>query len=211
MTDMPGSGNLTVRQQQAAARRQQIVDAAARLFAQQGVAKTTTRQIAQEVGVAEGLIFRYFPTKLDLVRAVTGSAHVFLGDLRTLLQDATAMTQPLADVMGRVATVWLDLLHREAALSAILFGEALVNPDIGGLLDEVIREGATALEQFLDARKHAGEITPQVDTTTIAHLYMASTLMFFLRYRHLSEAAWEKEAASFAKHLTAAWLRMVAP
>src|SRR5579859_6433291 len=193
MTNEPESGTPHIRRQQAAVRRQQIVEAAIRLFAQHGVASTTTRQIAQEVGVTEGLIFRYFPTKLDLVRAVTSSAHVFLGDLRIILQDATA--QPLAEAMGRVATVWLDLLHREAALSSILFGEALINPDIGGLLDEVITEGATGLERFLNARKQAGEITPLVETKTIAHMYMASTLMFFLRYRHLPEEAWTRESA----------------
>ena len=76
------------RQLQATARRQQILEAAVRLFAQKGVARTTTRQIAQEVGVAEGLIFRYFPTKLDLVRAVTGSPHVILGDLREILNQS---------------------------------------------------------------------------------------------------------------------------
>ncbi len=210
MTDTSGSVNLTMRQQQAAARRQQIIDTAARLFAEQGVAKTTTRHIAQEVGVAEGLIFRYFPTKLDLVRAVTSSAHVFLGGLRIMLQDPATTAHPLADVMQRVATVWLDLLHREAALSSILFGEALINPDIGGLLDEVIHEGASNLEHFLEGRKQRGEITPQVDTKTVAHVYMASTLMFFLRNRRLSEEAWQKEADAFATHLTTAWLRMVA-
>ena len=209
MADTPQSGNLTTRRQQAAARRQQIVDAAARLFAQQGVAKTTTRQIAREVGVAEGLIFRYFPSKLDLVRAVTDSAHVFLGDLRAILEDATA--QPLGEVMERIATVWLDLLRREADLSSILFGEALINPDIGGLLDDVITQGAASLERFLNARKQAGEIAPLADTATIAHMYMASTLMFFLRYRQLPTEAWKQESTLFARQLPAAWLRMAAP
>ena len=173
----PTAGKQNVRKQQASARRQQILEAAVRLFAQQGVAKTTTRQIAQEVGVSEGLIFRYFPTKLDLVQAVTGSPHVFLGDLRKILQDAKA--KPVAEVMGRVATVWLELLHREADLSSILFGEALINPEIGGILYQVIEEGAAGIEQFLDAGKQAGKITALVDAKTVAHMYMASILMSF--------------------------------
>ena len=197
------------RQQQASARRQQILDAAVRLFAQQGVARTTTRQIAQEVGVAEGLIFRYFPTKLDLVRAVTGSPHVILGDLRKILKDSEA--QPMAEVMGRVAAVWLDLLNREAKISSILFGEALINPEIGHIHNQVIEEGATIIERYLETGKQAGKITALVDTKTIAHMYMSSILMFFLRYRHLNEKAWKKESAIFANHLKAAWLRMVIP
>ena len=165
------------RQLQATARRQQILEAAVRLFAQKGVARTTTRQIAQEVGVAEGLIFRYFPTKLDLVRAVTGSPHVILGDLREILKDGK--TRPVADVMGRVATVWLDLLHREAKISSILFGEALINPEIGRVHYGVIEEGAAIIEQFLDASKQAGKITALVDTKTKSGIVQGIRMIFF--------------------------------
>lgn len=202
-------GKQTVRKQQASARRQQILEAAVRLFAQQGVSRTTTRQIAQEVGVTEGLIFKYFPTKLELARAVTGSPHVILGDLRNILMDAKA--QPVVEVMGRIATVWLDLLHREADLSTILFGEGLINPEIGGIVYQVIEEGAAGIEQFLDTNKQTGKITMVLDTKTIAHMYMASILMFFLRYRHLQDEDWKIESEIFANNLKVAWLRMVAP
>lgn len=179
------------------------------LFARQGVARTTTRQIAREVGVSEGLIFKYFPTKLELVRAVTGSPHVFLGDLRKILKDAK--TLPVGEVMGQVATVWLDLLRRESDISSIMFGEALINPEIGDVLHQVIEEGAAGIGQFLDASKQAGKITAMVDTGTVAHMYMSSILMFFLRYRYLNEADWRKESSAFAENLKVAWLRMVAP
>lgn len=205
----PTPGKHNTRQQQASARRQRILEAAVRLFAQQGVSGTTTRQIAQEAGVSEGLIFRYFPTKLDLVQEVTGSPHIFLGDLRKILKDAKA--KPVAEVMEQVAKVWLELLHREADLSSILFGEGLINPEMGGILHQVIEEGAAGIEQFLEARKQGGKITVSVDTKTVAHMYMASILMFFLRYRDLNERDWNKESATFADNLKAAWLRMVTP
>ena len=206
-TITPGKPN--VRQQQAAARRLQILEAAVRLFAQHGVAGTTTRQIAQEVGVSEGLIFRYFPTKLDLVRAVTGSTHIFTADLRKILEESKS--RPVAEVMGRVARVWLDLLHREADLSTILFGEGLINPEIADIVYQVIEQGAAGIGQFLDANRQAGKITALVDTGTVAHMYMASILMFFLRYRHLKEVEWNKESSIFTNNLKVAWLRMVAP
>ncbi len=85
------------------------------------------------------------------MRAVTGSPHVILGDLREILKDGK--TRPVADIMGRVATVWLDLLHREAKISSILFGEALINPEIGHIHYAVIEEGATIIERYPEARK----------------------------------------------------------
>ena len=203
----PGKQN--IRQIQASARRQQILEAAVRLFAQKGVARTTTRQIAQEAGVAEGLIFKYFPTKLDLVRAVIGTPHVILRDLRKILDESK--TQSVEEVMGQIATVWLDLLHRESDISSILFGEALINPEIGDILHQVIEEGASNIGQFLDASKQAGRMTTLVDTKTVAHMYMSSILMFFIRYRNLSEEDWKRESSIFAQDLKSAWLRMVTP
>jgi hypothetical protein len=50
-----------------------------------------------------------------------------------------------------------------------------------------------------------------VDTRTVAHMYMASILVFFLRYRRLSERKWKREANRFAPQLQTAWLRMVTP
>jgi hypothetical protein len=122
-----------------------------------------------------------------------------------------AKVQPVEDVMGRIATVWLELLHREADLSTILFGEGLIDPEIGSVINQVIEEGAAGIEQFLDTNKQVGEITALVDTKTVAHMYMASILMFFLRYRHLQDEDWKIESEIFANNLRVAWLRMVTP
>ncbi len=47
-----------------------ILEAAARLFAQNGYARTSTVALAQEAGVAEGTIFRHFKSKEDLFIAL---------------------------------------------------------------------------------------------------------------------------------------------
>ncbi|MCS6962686.1 TetR/AcrR family transcriptional regulator [Thermoflexus sp.] len=51
-------------------RRAQILEAAAQVFARHGFRGATTRAIAQAAGVAEGTIFRYFPTKRHLLLAL---------------------------------------------------------------------------------------------------------------------------------------------
>ncbi|MCB0967463.1 MAG: TetR family transcriptional regulator [Ilumatobacter sp.] len=47
-------------------RKQQLVDAAMRLFAERGYAATRISDICAEAGVAKGLFYWYFPTKVDL-------------------------------------------------------------------------------------------------------------------------------------------------
>jgi AcrR family transcriptional regulator len=56
----------------AGARRVEIVDAAKPLFARNGFAGTTTRQIAQAAGVSEALVFQHFPSKAALYREILG-------------------------------------------------------------------------------------------------------------------------------------------
>ncbi|MEV8371901.1 helix-turn-helix domain-containing protein [Kribbella sp. NPDC056861] len=47
--------------------RQEILEAAVRLFTTQGYDRTTTSEIAAEAGVSQRTLFRYFGTKEDLV------------------------------------------------------------------------------------------------------------------------------------------------
>ena len=49
---------------------QRLLDAAARVFAQNGLEGATTREIAREAGVNEVTLFRHFQSKENLVAAV---------------------------------------------------------------------------------------------------------------------------------------------
>lgn len=51
-----------------------IVEAAVTAFAEHGFHGTATRDIARRAGVAEATIFKYFPTKRDLLLGVLGPA-----------------------------------------------------------------------------------------------------------------------------------------
>jgi AcrR family transcriptional regulator len=57
-----------------AERRAQILDAAAQLFAHQGLAGTRTADIAAACAMSEGLLFHYFASKEDIFAAVVEEA-----------------------------------------------------------------------------------------------------------------------------------------
>src|SRR5215472_15403149 len=50
-------------------RREQIIDAALHVFAQKGFARATNRDVAGEAGITTGLIYYYFKSKEDLLKA----------------------------------------------------------------------------------------------------------------------------------------------
>ena len=59
-----------------ASRTEQIIDAAARLFAKYGYADADTQLLADELGVGKGTIYRYFPSKRDLFLAAADRVMV---------------------------------------------------------------------------------------------------------------------------------------
>src|SRR3984885_8724258 len=61
-------------------KRNAILDAATRLFAERGLAAAPTSEISDLAGVAEGTLFTYFKTKDDLVNALYRELKLELAD-----------------------------------------------------------------------------------------------------------------------------------
>ena len=194
----------TLRQEQAALRRAQIVEAALGLFARQGFDGTSTKQIARSAGVAEGLIFHYFPTKAQLLTAVLETHHSFAGELRALL--AEAADEPADMVLQQIATGWLDTLRREAAITAVLFGTAQTNPEVGVALRALIAEGIARLAAYLQRRVQAGELRATLPTESSAQMFFASLMIFFVMNRLLPASEWQQRADTFIHDMVSVWL-----
>jgi len=61
-------------------KRNAILDAATRLFAERGLTAAPTSEISQLAGVAEGTLFTYFKTKDDLINALYREVKLELAD-----------------------------------------------------------------------------------------------------------------------------------
>ena len=61
-------------------KRNSILDAATRLFAERGLTGAPTSEISKQAGVAEGTLFTYFKTKDDLINALYRELKLELAD-----------------------------------------------------------------------------------------------------------------------------------
>jgi AcrR family transcriptional regulator len=93
-------------------RKDQILDAAAALFAMNGYYKTTTAMVAAEVGVTQPYVFHFFKTKEELYLAVLDRA---VGRLIEAFQAVEAPPEELADRMGSAFNVLMKT-HRDEIL-----------------------------------------------------------------------------------------------
>src|SRR5438309_3047028 len=78
-------------------RQEQILEAAAKLFAEHGYADTDTQLLADELGVGKGTLYRYFPSKEALFLA---AADRVMGQMR---EQIDARIQGVADPLDRIS------------------------------------------------------------------------------------------------------------
>jgi AcrR family transcriptional regulator len=198
----------TARQLQAAARREQILRTALKLFAAQGFDATSTRQIAKEAGIAEGLIFHYFPTKASLLTAILAnrleSRRAFRSELRPLLEDAGGKAAP--EVLLAMASGWLATLRRDEEFVVVLFATAQTNPEVRAAWQGLIREGTELLTGYLASRVEAGELREDLPLETAATMFVSSLVIFFLARRQLPDREWREQSEAYVRELISVWL-----
>jgi AcrR family transcriptional regulator len=198
----------TARQRMAAARREQILETALKLFAERGFDATSTRQIAKEAGIAEGLIFHYFPTKASLLTAILEDRlegrRAFRTRLRPLLEDAGGKPAPV--VLGAVASGWLATLRRDEEIIVVLFTAAQTNPEVRAAWQGLIREGTELLTGYLASRVEAGELRKDLPLETAATMFVSSLVIFFLARRQLPDREWREQSDAYARELISVWL-----
>jgi len=105
-------------------RREQILEVATGLFAQQGFQGTTTKIIAENSGVTEALIFRHFASKEELYWAVIERKINCAGPLERLVESLEAGGDDL-EVLSRVALEVLERRAKDQTLSRLLLYSAL--------------------------------------------------------------------------------------
>ncbi|GAA2590673.1 helix-turn-helix domain-containing protein [Actinomadura fulvescens] len=128
--------------------RTRILDAAETLFAERGYDASSTARIARLAHVPKGLVFHYFPQKIDVLVALVDE-RTFIEELP---EDAVeALPGDPAGTLSRLARRFP--LRASPAMRRILFREAATHTSVGERLgrlnSEVFRRARRALELAL--------------------------------------------------------------
>ncbi len=116
-------------------RREQILDAAMRVFAQKGFSRATNRDVAREAGITTGLIYYYFDNKEALLRAVLDAhspVQIMAEITPEMLEQPPEVLMPLLIVrvlaiaegeqfVGIIRTMLPEIVHN-SAISPIALG-----------------------------------------------------------------------------------------
>jgi AcrR family transcriptional regulator len=127
-------------------RRRAILDAAVRVFARQGFHACRVSDIADEAGVAYGLLYHYFPSKEEVL------STLFLerwGVMLEMIREVDAEPQPVREKLDAIASFIVDSYRHDPDLMKVI-------------IVEVTRAansfGQTHLGQIREAYRMIGEI-----------------------------------------------------
>ena len=112
------AANLEIRD----ARREEIIRAAARVFATRGVHVAKISEIAQAAGLSHGLIYHYFESKEALVEAIFERK---IDRMREMLSTAFEAEGPVLERIGRACECMIAQTEAEPDL-ALFFTQAVV-------------------------------------------------------------------------------------
>lgn len=148
--------------------RTRILQAAQRLFAKKGYNGTTTKDLAQAAGVAEGTLFRHFANKKAiLVELATQGWVDILTDLLTELSEMGSY-KAVAQVMRRR----MLNMHKNADLMRVCFLEAQFHPELRDRIqEEVIAKMTNVAEAFFETAMARGIYRP-MNPRLVAHVFL---------------------------------------
>jgi AcrR family transcriptional regulator len=157
------------RREQAAATRSEILEAAQRLFEQQGYAATTMAAIAAEAGVALKTVYVAFETKSGVLRAVW---HLLLrGDQDDVPMGQRSwyravMEEPDPERQLRLTARNSRMVkERAAALMKVIRSAAPTDPDIEALWSRIQTEFYEIQRPILESLQGKNVLRPGLDVT----------------------------------------------
>jgi AcrR family transcriptional regulator len=153
-----------VSEQHLAARRQQIIDAAATCFVRDGFHGTSMQDVIREADLSVGAFYRYFRSKTELIRAI---AEEVVSELVADF-DALAAAEPMPPLVQiiraglQTADKRIDGDQR-AKIAVQVWGEAVRDPELADLVAGIYRQIRARFTLIARRARDAGQLDASTD------------------------------------------------
>jgi AcrR family transcriptional regulator len=151
-------------------KRRQLLDAAVRVFARKGFHASRVGDIAEEAGVAHGLLYHYFKSKDQVLEAVF---HENWSILVARIENVEETDEPAADQIRHIAAIVLRTwLHLPDVVRVVIqeFGRS---PELGERIGELTLP-IVALQRVIARGIERGEFRKDIDPAFAATVVYGS-------------------------------------
>jgi TetR/AcrR family transcriptional regulator, fatty acid metabolism regulator protein len=140
-------------------RRRELLDAAVRVFAAKGYHTCRVGDIAEEAGVAHGLLYHYFRSKDEVLECVFKETW---SDIVGAIQRVEETPEPARDRLAGIAKILLRAWRRDPDLVRVVVREIVRTPELQARIG-TIREAFAAIERIIVRAQEDGEFRSDVD------------------------------------------------
>ena len=146
-------------------RQAEIVDAALKLIAEQGIQHLTIRNLSTTIGVTEAALYRHFPGKTEIIQAMVSRFEEDVDDIGEVRGWAAIE----AALVRRT-----ELVLAKPDLARVLFAEELFNdsPEIAQILHGMMQRHYKIMEQHFQEAVEDGAIRMDIPMDTLFRLIL---------------------------------------
>ena len=177
---MQDKEKMTTRQEQAAETKRNLLEVAQKLFAENGYNATSVRSINQKIGMADGLLYHYFPGgKKEILQVIVmENFKQILSQLQNLFVDFEELS--IEEAIEQVYQNWYETFHNYKDVIKILFKENEVMHLVESeQLAEIANGSERWFPEFLRKRAQKGEIR-EMDYISATEVLRAIMFSHFL-------------------------------
>jgi AcrR family transcriptional regulator len=140
-------------------RRRQILDAAVRVFARTGYHASRVGDIAEEAGVAHGLLYHYFTSKEAVLQTIFRENW---GALIERFRAVEAADEPAHEKLEGIAKILLRTWRNDPALVTVMVREVARSQQLQGQVEEV-REAFAIVQRVIEEGQAAGDFRADLE------------------------------------------------
>lgn len=166
-------------------RREQIIDAAMRVFAQKGYSNATNKDIAREAGITPGLIYYYFESKEALLYAILEARS----PLKLIASfPPQALELPPEQFFPLLLRQVLDIVEGKDMVGVlrVMISEVLHNPALFALPVSLFPRIFDFLGSYVEAKIASGEIRP-IDSSLAVQTLVGCAMGYVIRRQLLRD------------------------
>jgi AcrR family transcriptional regulator len=148
-------------------KRTRILDAAIRVFAQHGYHEARVGDIAEDAGVAHGLLYHYFASKDDVLRTIFVENW---GQLIARFRAVEIANEPAGEKLEGIAKILLRTWRNDPALVTVMVREVARSHQLQDRVDEV-REAFAIVQRIVEEGQAAGAFRRDLDARLASWLF----------------------------------------
>jgi TetR/AcrR family fatty acid metabolism transcriptional regulator len=148
-------------------KRRLLLDASVRVFARKGYHAARVGDIAEEAGVAYGLLYHYFDSKEDVLRSVFRETwRALIETIKSVEEDEDEPREQLR----KVAEILLRSWRRDPDLVRVLVLEVTRSQHLAEEMDEIVAS-FSAIQEIVERGQADGSIRADLDARLASYVF----------------------------------------